>query len=181
MKLFVMILILVGVLFGILAFTGPWDKSEATCRPSAGDPSKTTCTFSAADHPTLNSLNSFLAPFASKVSARSLFASPPAAPSALRFDLSQAAEYNIAVLPDAAKKFRQLAFTATPNKSCAFVSYEPTEKGGLNQTEDSVQAGSPDHPQTFAFILLSGGGQLRIERTSTIPRGECVISLKTEK
>ncbi len=169
-KITIVVLVVVAALFAVMVLTGPWQSS-----------SETSDSFPKTEHPTLQSMNSILAPFAPKVSAKFLVSGNPAVPAPLTFDLALAAEYKVTVLPDPSQKFRQLAFTATPDKSCMNVTYTPTDKSGLNQEESSAKSGNSNHPESFAFILLTGGGELDVKRAKSAKPSLCILSLQVGK
>jgi hypothetical protein len=167
-KVVIILLVIVAVVFVVVVVRGP--------SGSASEPKNNT-DFAAEEHPTLDKMNNLLGPYAPKVSAKLLV------PSTQVFNLALLPPTNsISVLADPKQKFRQLAFSANPSKHCAFVKYSPSDKSGLNnKDQDSETSGSKDHPDQFAFLLLSGGGLLTINRAPGQGSGTCIITLHVAK
>jgi len=163
-KVVIILLVIVAVVFAVVVLRGPRDSSPET--PEA---------FISEKHNTLDSMNNLLARFAPKVAAKSLD------PSTQVFNLALSPKYPVTVLADPSQKFRQLAFTAIPSKLCATVTYSPSDKSGLNRDQDSEHSGSKDHLDRFAFVLLSGGGQLEVRRATEQTSGTCIITLQVAK
>ena len=161
-KLVLIVLALIAVLFVVLVVMAP-----------SGDTTNTASNFSPDDHPTLASVYGLLGRFGPKLSATGL--TPPMH----TFDLSQQPKYDATILPDQSQKFRLASFTVTPSKTCAKVVYLPSnpndfDKGKRQTSEDST---STQHPQTFTFTIFSGGGKLKITRSSPVDHSLCVVSL----
>lgn len=165
-KVVLIVLALVAVLFVVLVLMGPLDKSTENAN-----------SFTPSKHTTLQSMSGVLAPFAPKLSVKSLF------PQTHTFDLSLTPSYEVAVLPDTSQRFRQAEFIATPSKYCASVNYKPRDSSGLDKgaIQRSEDSGSSDHPERFSFTVLSGGGTLTVSRSSPLTPGLCVLVLQVAK
>jgi hypothetical protein len=165
-KVVLIILALIAVLFVVLVLIPPRVKTTENAD-----------SFASGKHASLDSVNSILAPFAPKLSAKAL--QPPLQ----AFDLSLTPSYKITILPDTSQKFRRAEFVAFPSKHCALVTYTPSDSSGLDKgkPQDSEHSGSSDHPDRFSFTFLSGGGILKIDRSSPATPARCTLVLQVAK
>jgi hypothetical protein len=161
-KVVIILLVIVAVVFVVVVLRGPSDSAAKT-------PTNDT-DFAKEKHPTLGKMNNLLGTYAPKVSAKSLV------PSTQVVNLALTPTKSIRVLADPKQKFRQLAFSVYPSKHCASVKFSPSDKSDFNKDQDSETSGSNDHPDQFAFVLISGG-QLDINRAPGQNSGTCIVTL----
>ena len=169
-KVVLILLLLIVVVTVVFIVRGPRPTTE-------NDPTsfKNALNQTPPKHPMLDSANGILAPFAPKLAVTSL------SPSTKTFDLSSKAEYDIQILPDSSKKFRQANFVVTPAKTCAVVVYTPSGNviESLKTPQNSNKTQDRTHPDTqFSFTILQGGGSLTVSRSPSLNKGApCTVAL----
>ena len=165
-KVVLILLLLIVVVTVVFIVRGPRPTTE-------NDPTsfKNALNQTPSKHPMLDSANGILAPFAPKLAVTSL------SPSSKTFDLSAKPEYDIQILPDSSKKFRQANFVVTPAKTCAVVVYTPSGEA-LKDPQSSNKTQDRTHPDTqFSFTILQGGGSLKVTRSSPLNKAPCTVAL----
>ena len=170
-KVVILILVVVAVLFaGCIVFgvvTNPAENSSTSDENAVNK--KEASNFNPSDHSVLGAMNSVLSPFATKVAASSL------SPSATTYNLTASSSYSIKIQPAAGQSFRRLDVTTKPSKSCAALKF--TLNNPPSFASDQPQTPTSNSANSVSFLVTSGGGELQINRTSSL-NSRCVVTLQ---